>query len=280
MKSYLKTSDFFLSKEQFELLYDEEWDMLVTHPKPENLSKYYESENYISHSDGERTFLEKLYQRVKQINLQKKVSLIENYSNSSRTLMDVGAGTGDFIVRAQKSGWQVTGVEPNKNALELALGKGVELKEDLGAFKGKKFGLITLWHVLEHLPNLKESAQQLSELLEDNGTMIIAVPNFKSFDAKHYGKFWAAYDVPRHLWHFSRTAIGRLFDEQDMKVVNVKPMWFDSFYVSLLSEEYKKGRKNWIRAIAIGLYSNLRGIFSKEYSSHIYILQKKDGGPW
>ena len=111
-------------------------------------------------------------------------------------------------------------------------------------------------------------------MLEDTGTLIVAVPNFKSYDAKHYGEFWAAYDVPRHLWHFSKTAIKKLFGKQNIEVKKVKPMWFDSFYVSLLSEEYKTAKKNWIPALWVGLWSNLNGIFTKEYSSHIYILQK------
>jgi len=276
MKSYLRTSDFFLSKEHFELLHDEELDMLVTHPKPKDAAKYYESERYISHSDGEHTFLERIYQRIKKINLQRKIVLVAKYAGENKNLLDVGAGTGDFLLQAKNNGWQVHGVEPNPNARQLSVEKGIPLKLAISDFQGEKFQIITLWHVLEHLPNLKASIEALAHLLEDDGTLVVAVPNFKSYDAKYYGAHWAAYDVPRHLWHFSKNAIEQLFAKNHMKVVTFKPMWFDSFYVSLLSEGYKTGKKNWIRAMAIGLYSNLRGIFNKEYSSHIYILQKKE----
>ncbi|BFP41117.1 class I SAM-dependent methyltransferase [Flavobacteriaceae bacterium GF1] len=274
MKSYLKTNDFFLSNEAFELLYDETLDMLVTSPRPIDIEKYYDTDNYISHSDGENTLLEKVYQSIKKRNLQKKVALIEKFARDGKTLLDVGAGTGDFLRRAKNNGWKVFGVEPNANARKLASQKKIDLEGDLDTIQEMKFSVITLWHVLEHLPNLEENIGRLSHILEEGGALIVAVPNFKSYDAKYYGRFWAAYDVPRHLWHFSRTAISRLFLKQGMELKKVKPMWFDSFYVSLLSEEYKTGKKNWIKAGVLGLVSNIRGMITKEYSSHIYILQK------
>ena len=274
MKSYLKTNDFFLSNEAFELLYDETLDMLVTSPRPIDIEKYYETDNYISHSDGENTLLQKVYQSIKKRNLQRKVALIEKFAGEDKTLLDVGAGTGDFLRHAKNKGWKVFGVEPNTNAQKRAAQKGIDLEEDLDSIQEMKFSVITLWHVLEHLPNLEENIERLSHMLEEGGTLIVAVPNFKSYDAKYYGRFWAAYDVPRHLWHFSRTAIARLFLNQGMELKKVKPMWFDSFYVSLLSEEYKSGKKNWIKAGWHGLVSNISGMTTKEYSSHIYILQK------
>ena len=279
MKSYLKTIDFFLTHEQFELLYDDDLDLLITHPKPEHLDRYYEADNYISHSDAGGNLLEKVYQKVKKINLGQKTTLIETYAASNRKILDLGAGTGEFLLHAKGKGWEVCGVEPNESARKLAMGKGIDLKINLESFRQEKFQVITLWHVLEHLPNLKQSIKALSQMLEDTGTLIVAVPNFKSYDAKHYGEFWAAYDVPRHLWHFSKTAIKKLFGEQNIEVKKVKPMWFDSFYVSLLSEEYKTAKKNWIPALWVGLWSNLNGIFTKEYSSHIYILQKANRKP-
>ena len=274
MKSYLKTNDFFLSNEAFELLYDENLDMLVTSPQPIDIEKYYETDNYISHSDGENTLLEKVYQSIKNRNLQKKVALIEKYTKDDKTLLDVGAGTGDFLRHAKNKGWKIFGVEPNTNARKLASQKEIGLEKDLDTIQEMRFSVITLWHVLEHLPNLRENIERLSHKLEEGGTLIVAVPNFKSYDAKYYGRFWAAYDVPRHLWHFSRTAIARLFLKERMELKKVKPMWFDSFYVSLLSEEYKTGKKNWIKAGWYGLVSNISGMITKEYSSHIYILQK------
>lgn len=279
MKLYLKTNDFFLTEESFELVYDEDLDMLVTHPKPKNLDKYYRSEQYISHTDQTATVADRLYQRIKKINLRNKLALVKKNPRSRQSLLDVGAGTGDFLRYAKNRDWNVYGVEPNPQANHLAREKGLTLEHNLRDFSNHKFNTITLWHVLEHLPDLQEDIEQLCNMLEDNGTLIIAVPNFKSYDAKHYGKFWAAYDTPRHLWHFSKTAMQKMFSKHEMDIIGVKPMWFDSFYVSLLSEEYKTGKKNWLRAFSVGLWSNIAGIFTGEFSSHIYILQKRNTRP-
>ncbi len=275
-KIYLSTKDFLVSGESFELISDSELDFLKTFPQPkaEELSKYYESQEYISHTDEKRGLFSKLYQLVKKWSLQKKVKLIFDQNNGVGTLLDIGAGTGDFLRIAKEKGWQVQGTEPNKNASKLALEKGIELKSLLNDFEGKHFDVVTLWHVLEHIPNLEETILKLSALVKPNGTLIIAVPNFKSFDANHYGKFWAAFDVPRHLWHFSKESIKNLFAE-NFELEKVEPMIFDSFYVSLLSEKYKTGNKFSLKAIWIGLKSNLKAQHTKEYSSHIYCFRKK-----
>lgn len=275
MKLFLKTKDFSVSKEDFELHLDEALDMLVTSPQPENLDAYYESEDYISHTDSQKSFTDKLYQAVKQKNLQNKIQLVDNQNNKSKSLLDIGAGTGDFLVLAQSKGYEVAGVEPNTRARQLALQKGVNLEPKLDSFLGTKFQTITLWHVLEHLPNLQEQISDITSLLEEDGTLIIAVPNFKSFDAKHYGTYWAGYDVPRHLWHFSKTSITKLFDRHGMEVASIRPMWFDAFYVSMLSEKYKGNTWYLPNAFFVGLWSNLMAIFNKEHSSLIYILKRK-----
>jgi len=275
MKPFLKTKDFSVSQEAFELFHDADFDMLITKPQPKNLDPYYESEAYISHTDSNRSFVDKVYQLVKKHSLSKKVNLIDLYSRKKKTLLDVGAGTGDFLKAANNKGWDAEGVEPNHQARVKALEKGISLIDRLEAVPSKKYDVITLWHVLEHLPDLENQILKLVWHLEDRGTLIIAVPNFKSYDAKHYKEFWAGYDVPRHLWHFSKTAIEQLFDKHDFELINVKPMVFDSFYVSLLSEKYKTGRQNIFRAFALGLRSNLSAMRTKEYSSHIYILKKR-----
>ncbi|MFD2588061.1 class I SAM-dependent methyltransferase [Croceitalea marina] len=274
MKPYLKTKDYSVSQEEFELRHDEERDMLVTFPEPKDLEKYYESEAYISHTDSKKTLVDKLYQIVKSYSLKKKVSLLNSFNSSEKTLLDIGAGTGDFLVVAKNHGWQIEGVEPNTNARARAKEKGIHLHSNLEQLKSKSFEVITLWHVLEHLPNLEKQIKDIVSFLDENGTMVIAVPNFKSYDAKYYGNFWAAFDVPRHLWHFSKKSIEQLFKPHGLQLIESKPMLFDSFYVSLLSEKYKSGRQRMIKAFWIGLKSNLKANGSKEYSSHIYILKK------
>ena len=274
MKPYLKIKDHSVSGESFELEFDTSLDMLSTRPQPEDLDKYYNSEDYISHTDSNKTFIDKLYQIIKRYSLRKKERLISKYVVGEKTLLDVGAGTGDFLLETKNRSWLVEGVEPNRGAKDRANAKGIILHETLQSIKNKKYSIITLWHVLEHLPNLELQIKDLVSLLNDNGTLVVAVPNFKSYDAGHYKEFWAAYDVPRHLWHFSKSSIEKLFAAQGMKVVEIKPMVFDSFYVSLLSEKYKSGHTNLVKAFAVGLWSNLKGWRTKEYSSHIYILKR------
>ncbi|MGC4040893.1 MAG: class I SAM-dependent methyltransferase [Flavobacterium sp.] len=271
---FQKVRDYSVSKEIFELHHNPEYDLLITFPKPslEKLPSYYESEDYISHTDGKRSLFERLYHAIKNVALKNKVKLI-NAKSEKGSLLDIGAGTGDFLVTAKNDGWETTGIEPSAKAKGIAINKGVNFAENLSDLKSHSFDVITMWHVLEHVPNLDEYILELKRLLKPNGTILIAVPNFKSFDANYYGRFWAAYDVPRHIWHFSKTAIQKLFAEKEMELVEVLPMKFDSFYVSLLSEKYKTGKMNFIKAFFVGLKSNKSGKQTKEYSSHIYVIK-------
>lgn len=273
---FQKVKDYSVSKEIFELHHNPEYDLLMTFPKPslEKLPSYYESDDYISHTDGKRSLFERVYHFIKGIALKKKLKLI-NAQSAKGKLLDIGAGTGDFLVVAKNDGWNITGIEPSTKAKGIAINKGVNFADSLSALESHSFDIITMWHVLEHVPNLEDYLTELKRLIKPSGTIIIAVPNFKSFDANFYGRHWAAYDVPRHIWHFSKTAIEKLFAEKGIQLTAVLPMKFDSFYVSLLSEKYKTGRMNFIRAFFVGLKSNLNGKKTNEYSSHIYILKNQ-----
>ena len=276
-KHFLTVKDYSVSKETFDLYYDETLDMLITHPQPslENLGKYYESEDYISHTDNKRSLFEKLYHFIKSIALKNKLNLINSLQPNKGRLLDIGAGTGEFLSVAKNDGWQTIGVEPSDRAKSIAKSKGVSFVEETGELENHSFDVISMWHVLEHVPDLDKQIKELKRLLKPTGTLIIAVPNFKSFDANHYGKFWAAFDVPIHFWHFSKTAIQLLFEKEEMKLEKILPMKFDSFYVSLLSEKYKSGKMNFIKAFFMGLQSNWKARQHFEYSSHIYILKNK-----
>lgn len=274
-KHFLTVKDHSVSKEIFELYYDENLDMLITSPQPdlENLGRYYESEDYISHTDNKRSLFEKAYHFVKNIALKNKLNLINAEQAQKGRILDIGAGTGDFLLTAKNDGWETIGVEPSARAKEIAVKKGISFVDEISALENNSFDVITMWHVLEHVPNLELQIAELKRLLKPTGTLIVAVPNFKSYDAKHYDTFWAAYDVPIHFWHFSKKAIQSLFEKVDMKLEKVLPMKFDSFYVSLLSEKYKTGKMNYISAFLIGLKSNLKARRTLEYSSHIYVLK-------
>lgn len=274
-RHFLTVKDHSVSKETFELYYDDILDMLITFPQPslENLGKYYESSDYISHTDSKRSLFEKAYHLVKYIALKNKLNLINSLQANKGLVLDIGAGTGDFLSVARQNGWKTVGVEPNEKAKSIALQKGVSFVKQTSELESNSFDVITMWHVLEHVPNLDNQIKELKRLLKPMGTLLIAVPNFKSFDAKHYGKFWAAYDVPIHFWHFSKKAIKLLFEKEGMELEKVLPMKFDSFYVSLLSEKYKSGKMNYIKAFFVGLKSNWKAKKDLEYSSHIYVIK-------
>lgn len=274
MKFYLKTKDYSVSKENFELKHDEDFDMLVTYPQPKALAGYYKSDGYISHTDSKKSIADKLYHVVKSINLKNKLSIVNRHASTKNSLLDIGAGTGDFLQYAKKHSWKITGIEPSDKARKKALEKGISLHECITDYMEQKYDVITLWHVLEHIPNLDNQITKLKELLKPDGVLIIAVPNYKSFDAGYYKEHWAAFDVPRHLWHFSQTSISKLCTQHNFTIEKTYPMLFDAFYVSLLSEKYKNGKQRFIPAFCVGLWSNLKALRSGEYSSLIYVIKR------
>lgn len=271
----LDLKDYFLTGETFEIYEDSETGVQYTVPQPiENLGKYYESENYISHTDGKKSLFERFYQIAKTINLNEKLKLINRIA-TGKTILDYGCGVGDYLDFMQKNGYTVLGMEPNDSARKIAQSKIGKENVVSTAIENidQKFDVITLWHVLEHIPNLKEMILHLKNHLTENGTLVIAVPNHESFDATYYKEHWAAYDVPRHLWHFSADSMHQLFSQFGMKIESVEPMKLDAFYVSLLSEKYKGNKLGFLNAIRVGLESNWKAKKSGQYSSLIYIIK-------
>ena len=275
---FISCKDYTVSQKTFDLVVNEKYDMLETYPKPssDELPLYYESSDYISHTDSKESLVDKLYQIVKKYTLNKKLKLINSFQTESKNVLDVGCGTGDFLKTCENDGWNVVGVEPSVMARNFAKdklnGKAI-VYNDLFELNSKQFDVITLWHVLEHVPDLDAYIAQLKTLLSPNGVLIVAVPNYKSFDAKYYKQYWAAFDVPRHLWHFSKKSISLLFKNHQLHLEKTIPMKFDSFYVSILSEKYKNGQNNIFCAFCIGLRSNWSALRTKEYSSLIYVLK-------
>jgi len=273
---YLNIKDYSISKEEFNIYYNEEYDLLLTKPIPNNIGKYYESEEYISHTDSNKSFIDRIYNLVRVYSIQKKEKLVRKYVQENKYLLDIGCGTGEFIKYCKSVNYKVLGVEPSKVAREKAVSKKLDVKEDISEINNTKFDVITLWHVLEHIENLDEYILKIKQLLKPNGTLIVAVPNYKSYDANYYKSYWAAYDVPRHIWHFSKKSIEKIFSSYNMNVIKTKPMLFDSYYVSILSEKYKIGKNNYINSFYRGFLSNIKGISSNEYSSHIYVIKNKN----
>ncbi len=269
-----RVTDFSVSKEVFELRYNDDIKALETIPRPIDIHKYYQTDDYISHTDSNTGLVNKVYQSVKQYMLSKKVRLLFQYKRKLRSVLDIGAGTGDFVKLLKSVNVTATGVEPSESARKRAAEKGVKLEDSIRTVEDLTFDAITMWHVLEHVPEPRAHLKKCFEMLNTDGLLVIAVPNYKSFDAQYYGSYWAAYDVPRHLWHFNQEGMKQLLQESGFQMRAVKPMPFDAFYIALLSEKYKTGSNSFLKAFWIGLRSNWKAASNREYSSLIYIAQK------
>ena len=274
----LTARDHTVSGEEFEIWECKNCSQRFTQNIPEggDIGRYYQSENYISHSDTDKGFVNRLYHKVRKRTLRQKRNLIEKAtSKTGGKILDVGAGTGAFLHTMKVAGWSATGIEPDKSAREKAFelyGMDLRDSDELFLLPNGSFDAITLWHVLEHVHDLHSYVEQIKNLLTTGGKLFLAVPNYTSKDAKIYGKFWAAYDVPRHLYHFSPKAMKTLLNTHGLKVEKIRPMWYDSLYVSLLSEKYKTGKSNVAGALCKGMISNLEAFFHQsKCSSLIYI---------
>ena len=249
-------------------------------PSQEEIGSYYASQNYISHSNTQKGLVNNLYHKVRKITLVAKRKMIISETGTSKgNLLDVGCGTGAFLNEMKTAGWNITGLEPDetarKNAQDL-FGIYPQPSHELFQLNAGTYDAITMWHVMEHVHQLHEYVAQLKNLLKPGGRLFIAVPNYTSYDAAIYQRFWAAYDVPRHLYHFSPASMRELMGKHGLQVLKTKPMWFDSFYVSMLSEQYKNGNGNIIGAFFTGLVSNTKALFNKERcSSVIYVIGAK-----
>jgi 2-polyprenyl-3-methyl-5-hydroxy-6-metoxy-1,4-benzoquinol methylase len=249
-------------------------------PSQNHIGNYYKSSNYISHSDTKEGLISKLYHTVRNITLKSKRNLVNKYTNNKKgKLLDIGAGTGAFAHTMQQNGWEITALEPDETAVEIAVTKHKLVLQPLENFyqlQKNQYQAITLWHVLEHVHDLQGYFKKFGELLATNGTLFIAVPNYTSFDASWFKEYWAAYDVPRHLYHFSPASMQHLAAIHGFTIIKQKKMWFDSFYVSMLSTQYQSKKINYFIALLVGICSTIASIFHKEKcSSLIYILQKK-----
>ena len=243
-------------------------------------ASYYQSSAYVSHSDTTEGLVNKLYHRVRKFTLISKRNLVKKVTGLKHGVMlDVGAGTGAFANTMKQDGWDVKGLEPDIAARGTALIKydlQLETLENLNDLDPASFDAITLWHVLEHVHDLHGYLHTFKRLLKPTGRLIVAVPNYTSYDAQVYKTFWAAYDVPRHLYHFSPKSMEIFASQKGFTIEALKPMWFDSFYVSMLSEKYQSGRDNHFRAFWVGLLSNLHAVFNTaKCSSVIYVLKKQ-----
>jgi 2-polyprenyl-3-methyl-5-hydroxy-6-metoxy-1,4-benzoquinol methylase len=277
---FLTCQDYTVSQESFELVQCQQCQFVWTNPRPtaQNIGRYYRASSYISHSDTREGLVSRLYHAIRDFTLKGKLSLLNTLKPERGSLLDVGCGTGLFLYVCQKDGWQVSGIEPDENARRMAVDRtGLDINaEILGSYPEQQFDAITMWHVLEHIHYLNDTLDWLYQHLTKSGHLIIAVPNLQSRDAQVFGKHWAAYDVPRHLYHFAPKTLEKLLLAHGFELQKIRPMYFDSFYVSMLSTQYQRGAVQYLRAFWQGLRSNLwASSHQQNYSSLIYVFKKK-----
>ena len=278
-EKYLEVQDYTVSNKKFQIVVCKSCDFKFTNPRPDQdeIGEYYKAESYISHSNTSKGLIAKIYHSVRKYTLKRKINLINRLYPQKGKLLDVGCGTGMFLNEARGNGWKVNGIEPDSGARQIAeeINKSTIKTEILSSFQHEKFNIITMWHVLEHVHLLNETVDWLKERITEDGSIIIAVPNHDSKDAEIYQAQWAAYDVPRHLYHFSQKSIKQLFEQKGFRLEETLPMKFDSFYVSMLSTKYQTGKINYLKAFTDGLKSNFdAGNNDENYSSLIYIFKK------
>ena len=279
-KTKIECVDYTYSKDIFNIVSCETCGFLITSPRPhdDNIGEYYKSESYISHTNSSSGLFNWMYQAARHYSIKKKVGFLKNLCPQG-THLDVGCGTGEFLNACKKSGFRTIGIEPSSIARKQAVenfGLKVKKNTDLKQFEKSSFDTISMWHVLEHVAKLNQTVSQLARILRPGGAILVAVPNHKSWDANYYKEHWAAWDVPIHLWHFSERTIENLFCKHGFCLTEKKPMLFDSYYVSLLSEEFRHGRKKFFKSLIIGAISNIVGLITKRgCSSTMYIFKKR-----
>lgn len=281
---YLNLKDYFLSQEEFDIVRCNECGLLYTSPRPDAgiMQKYYDSDQYFSHQENSSGLIPRIYEFVKSFNLKRKLSIATS-GKSAGKILDIGCGTGDFLLKAKQNRWDISALEPNDHAREIAskrLDIPIIRPEDISEMPDSSFDVITMWHVLEHVENLREETEHLYRLLKAGGRLVIAVPNYQSYDAKYYKDKWAAWDVPRHLSHFDKTSMLNTFSNyKDLNINEITTLRWDSYYISLLSEKYLNHSVPFIRAMFRGFLSNLKAMSSGEYSTLVYVFEKNHVKP-
>ena len=279
-KDFLVCKDYTVSQEKFTVQECNNCNFRFTNPIPEEskIGSYYESEDYISHSNTSKDLISKIYQRARKKAIENKFNLVRDRSKGER-LLEIGSGNGEFLSYCRHNNLIVNGIEPSKQARNMAI-KNFDLKifeeDQLKNWESESFDSITMWHVLEHVYDLNDRVSEMKRLLKQDGKVFIAVPNCASYDAEKYKEDWAAYDVPRHLYHFRKEQMSKLWEKRGCQVEEILPMKLDSYYVSLLSEKYKgRGFMSYINGFFSGLRSNMKAKQTGEWSSLIYVISKK-----
>ncbi len=270
--------DFSISRESFATCQCDKCGLIFTNPRPdqESIGQYYQSPEYVSHNDSGKRVIDFIYRFARNFTLKRKYRIITGDSKA-KSLLDFGCGTGHFMKYCKTKGMSVQGIETHSEAQKQAIqNTSALIYSSLDQIPKKdKFDIVTAWHVIEHVHDLKTTLKKLRKILTPNGRMFIALPNYQSVDGQYYQEYWAGYDVPRHLYHFSQHVFLDVASRNKLKVIQILPMKLDAYYVSLLSESYKGNKNAYLRAFINGWKSNRSAKSTGEYSSLIYILENK-----
>ncbi len=277
---HLWLRDEFLTKEDFHICECQNCGLLYTMPRPsmDKIADYYKSDEYYSHNENKKGFIPRVYESVKRINLKHKYQMATEGMPVGNVL-DIGCGVGDFLHTAESHGWSCTGVEPSENAMAIAKKRmkgNIIPSADLDNIPDGYFDLITMWHVLEHIDDLKHEVALLQRLIRPGGVVVVALPNYKSYDAQHYKHFWAGYDVPRHLSHFNRIVLTNMFKSNGLQLLRTDKLKWDAYYISYLSELYKRHSFAFLRGLMRGWISNVKAMRSGEWSSLVFVFGKRN----
>lgn len=278
--AFLEVTDYFLTKEEFSIQQCDSCGFKFINPRPEKpeIGKYYQSDEYISHDAQKATLLSRVYKLARLFSIRKKCKIVKGFSQPGK-ILDIGCGTGEFLNYCSTQGFEVAGVEPNEKAREYAQQVNkIPVKKEITELQDGQhlFSCVTMWHVLEHVHDLNETLELIKTLLAPNSIFIVAVPNCNSWDARKYGKFWAAYDVPRHLYHFTNITLNNLVSNHGFEIRKLIPQKLDAYYVSMLSEKYQTGKNNYLKSIMVGFWSNIQARRQdRGHSSQIFVLSLK-----
>lgn len=277
----LIAKDYFFTQETFQIMKCNSCEFLFTNPRPNSaeLNWYYQTDEYLSHDTTKKTGLSVIYSFFRNVSIKRKYSLISKIKFNGK-ILDIGCGTGEVLKYFNQKGWETLGIEPAETPRNFAVseyGLSVFNENHLDKLQTASFDIITMWHVLEHVSDLNERISQVKRILKNDGTLIIAVPNSKSWDARHYKNYWAAWDLPRHLYHFSSVSIANLMSKHSLSIKKIQPLKFDSYYVSMLSEKYQSGKTNYVKSVLNGFRSNFSAKHhSGNYSSLIFQIKKTE----
>ncbi len=274
---YMETKDYFFTKEEFSLSICDGCSFVFTNPIPRDISRYYETEEYLSHHSAKKGIISSIYSRIRSLNIKRKYSLVTTY-NSTGKILDIGCGTGELLSYFNTMGWKIMGIEPDENARQFAINTNkieVGAESQINEITDSSYDVVSMWHVLEHVGDLNRRIEDVKRITKDNGTMFFALPNLNSPDAKKYGRHWSALDVPRHLYHFTQETFETLISKHGLELIHAEPMKFDAYYVSLLSEKYLNKKLPIISAALAGARSNNIAKKDNNYSSMVFVVKKK-----